>query len=214
MSTKIVYIGAGLDVRPIRFLTSKHFTSFIYIDSQPYTEFPNCIINNKQHEFSKKTKKMFIDNLYSKMNCLGFDFNVENFKDSNDSYMIHFKKNNCEVKYYMNTFFPEMISNDLIDELSTYDTLYISGYHPDNIILEWMKKPIHLICWGNSYMGKCNIDECCETCCVRYLYDNPSVLKKISYYEKKYVPSELESMDDLQRIEDTKFEIFLSNNED
>ena len=41
-----VYIGAGLDVRPIRALS--HIKRFIYIDSRPKTQQPNTNLNTKK----------------------------------------------------------------------------------------------------------------------------------------------------------------------
>jgi len=123
MSTA-VYIGAGLDTRPI--VALKNIQTFVCIDSKGDTP--------------------FIQELVYKMECIGMftDFASDPgcfSKRLKKSTCIIFKQKNGRcVYYYVNTTFPIEVDKNLLD----CDNLIISGYTPHRCILDFMKKPLNL----------------------------------------------------------------------
>ena len=70
---------------------------------------------------------------------------------------------NSKVHYYTSTGIPFHLTGiNLLEplqrDLSNASTLIISGHHPDSHILEFMKKPVHLICYSKTWYPK-NLEE-------------------------------------------------------
>jgi hypothetical protein len=193
VSKMAVYIGAGLDVRPISIM--EHIRKFIYIDSLPVTEWPDM---NKDYW---QLRTDFIEKLCSKMQAMKFECLTSFSLDTDKPIMIHFKnkKNDVQVDYYMNTPFPSGITKELQQELRKLDTLIIAGHHPHKNIIEMMKKPINIVCWEGTYYGK---EECEEDSVIKKLYEDSTLCKSdvasITYYRKQYVKSEF---DDIAAVE-------------
>jgi hypothetical protein len=188
-----VYIGAGLDVRPI--CAMKHIRKFIYIDSLPATEWPSI---DKEYW---RLQTDFIEKFCSKMQAINFECSTSSSLDTDKPIMIHFKnkENDIQVDYYMNIPFPTGVTEELQQELRELDTLIIAGHHPHKNILEMMKKPINIVCWEGTYYGK---EECEEDSVIKKLYENRTLCKSdvasITYYRKQYVKSKF---DDIAAVE-------------
>ncbi len=122
---KLVYIGSGLDIVPLIILD--HVTEFIYIDSRPCSEFGMDYYGDEK--------------LYCKTFLNDLDFVLKN----NNYILIVKSENYLEytnyekiLKYYINTPFPEMINDEILDILKDSENLVLSGYDPNKKILEIM----------------------------------------------------------------------------
>ena len=143
-SSRALYIGAGLDLRPLKHLQS--INEFIYVDSRPYSEFGREIFINKKGE-NTSYDHTFISDLDDtmkthKMNlCVVID-NKRVYSDGSKT-----------IIYYVNTSIPEDI--DIIKhELNTIDTLIIAGHDPHYELIERFKEPIHFIGFEDTYFDK------------------------------------------------------------
>ena len=105
---KSVYIGAGLDIIPIIVTDIKEF---IYIDSQPFSEYGTLIYNDKTNMSCNVEKKDRVENSFSRKEFLQNLHKVMSqihFKliESNNTYLL-FKNNEKSLKYYYSCAFPE-----------------------------------------------------------------------------------------------------------
>lgn len=185
-----VYVGAGLDVRPIRALTN--VTKFIYIDSLPSTQQP---------EFDKKYKqydKTFINNFCRKMEALDFDWDEISLSKTTKPFTIHFRgRNDVVIDYYMNTPFPSCLCGEVKKEIAEANTLIVAGFHPHECILGMMKKPVNVLCWEGTWYGNDEYDDCKDSV-VRKLYRDMTGVASLTYFEKQYVPKRFESIKELE----------------
>lgn len=125
-----VYIGAGQDFIPI-VLFRQTIRTFIYVDSQPLTEFgslPPC------DEFSRPEFSM---DVYHKMKQYGFKKCLGESTDNLDVYMN--TKRGTELYYFKNQLFPNFIDNECIEAISKASILFCCGYMPNEKIIEMMK---------------------------------------------------------------------------
>jgi hypothetical protein len=103
MNNTAVYIGAGMDVKPI--LLFKHIRNFIYVDSQPLTEFGSTEL---RPEYERPD---FPVRFYQMMNRLGF---IRSFNENtNLQHYVHPTTGTC-VKYFMSERFPDHLSDGLV----------------------------------------------------------------------------------------------------
>jgi hypothetical protein len=122
-----VYVGAGADIRPILLFT--HIKTFIYIDSQPLTEFggyelfPGC----ERPDFPVK-----ITQILEKYNFTKSDTQDQNL------HLYFNKKTEQLVKYYMNCCFPHNLSQNLLKNIQMANVLICCGYCPHVNILSLM----------------------------------------------------------------------------
>ncbi len=130
---KAVYIGSGLDIIPIIILSN--INEFIYIDSQPTSEYGSYLYGNK--------------NFYR----TNFIPNLEKILDNNNFILTQKKENYLEytngikiIKYFINTSFPEMINDDIMMEIKQCHNLILSGYDPNKIILQFMPYLKNIYC--------------------------------------------------------------------
>jgi len=134
---KAIYIGAGDDIRPIKFL--KYIKTFYYFDGQPFSEFgtrqSNIIIADGIDGFSRPN---FIPKLDENMTSINmklintFD-NLRIYSDGDQT-----------VNYYTNTAIPEHYEN-IKNTIRNFDTLIIAGHDPDSIFLDATINKIHFI---------------------------------------------------------------------
>lgn len=125
-----VYIGAGQDFIPIM-LFRQTIKTFIYVDSQPLTEFgslPPC------DEFSRPK---FTMDIYHKIKQYGFKKCSGESTDNLDVYMN--TKRGTELYYYKNQRFPHAVDGGCIAAISKASILFCCGYMPSEQILEMMK---------------------------------------------------------------------------
>lgn len=155
-----VYIGAGQDTIPIKAL--KYIDKFIYIDALPY---------GSNDRLETQWKEQYIDEFSDEMKHDGFNsFKDESSRDKKQQKRIEYIKDTKSLIYYFNTAFSSssQISSKIQDELSQADTLIIAGFFPDKNIIDYMKKPIHVICFAGTIYSN---DE--DDTIISYLYDNP-----------------------------------------
>jgi ssDNA-binding Zn-finger/Zn-ribbon topoisomerase 1 len=187
----VVYVGAGLDVRPIRVLPN--VKKFIYIDSLPATE---------QYGFDKKYsqyKPNFVNDFNRKMERLDFDWN---FKYPRGKYIkpfkaVYKKDDDTEVCYYMNASFPEQITEEIKKDVEEANILVVAGHHPHESVLDMMKSPEKIMCWEGTWYGNEEYDDC-EKSVIRQLYTQPQKGIKLQYYKKVY---ECHDFDTIAEIE-------------
>lgn len=143
-----VYIGAGLDLRPIELF--QNIRHFIYIDSLPASE--NPLVD--PYDFDP----FFLRKLLNKMEMFGFEWTSRDLNISccglknpqKKPFHIKFRRYLHTVDYYFSTIFPLDIDNNCLNQISQANTLIVSGYMPDLTIIQMMKNPIHLICFHND----------------------------------------------------------------
>jgi len=170
-----VYIGAGIDIVPV--LLFPNITKFIYIDSQPLTEFGVYIKNddrdhlwiNDEIQYFTNTEQhlesvidpdkldengylyngrpLFLKKLFCVMKNIQFD--IINHK-TNKYYI--FSNGKQEIKYYYSCPFPLCITNDeLKNDLQLCNTIILCGYSPDIVILDYVKQYPYIICDYKTY---------------------------------------------------------------
>jgi hypothetical protein len=203
MSTA-VYIGAGLDVRPVRAM--KHIQKFVYVDSRPATQQPEFDLKYNQyserfvHDFCRKMESMDFDWTYPVTNdpgercgCL-----TKSSRKNTRPFVVRFfnKDTNVELEYHLNTPFPMMISDDLKKEVGKADTLIVAGYHPHECVLDMMTKPVNVVCWEGTWYGNEEHEDCKDSV-IRRLYRSMDGIAAIKYYKKEYVSMRFESMHDV-----------------
>lgn len=158
---KILYIGTGEHIEPV--IDFIHTQEFIFIDTQPFTEFDYEQNDTFMHSFCRKN---FVGNIIKKCLKIGFrlkeekvlDYTyVQNFlgkakyyclnklnllpKYSNPT-LLFFENNKTKqiIKYYVSTSLKNNIGNlnGLLEkEITTSDAIIISGHDPDSIILDF-----------------------------------------------------------------------------
>jgi hypothetical protein len=124
--TKAVYIGAGTDCIPLLLLET--IKEFIYIDSQPQSEF-----GTMEYESGRFYRHLFLSQLDSSLHAIGF----EPVKRQ-PLYLEYMSKSGQVLNYYINTPFPAMLTKDIKTHLESSDTLILSGFDPHKSILNLM----------------------------------------------------------------------------
>lgn len=147
-----IYIGAGVDIRPIQLL--KYIKIFYYIDGQPFSEFGT--MQAEEWEDGGWTGKFtdgfsrpkFIPELDKNMTSINmkliniFD-NIRIYSDGDQT-----------VHYYTNTAIPEHYEK-IKDTIIYFDTLIVAGHDPDSIFIDTTKNKIHFIGFeGTSYYNE------------------------------------------------------------
>ena len=148
---KAVYIGAGIDIRPIKFL--KHIKLFYYIDGLPFSNFgilqSNIIMKNGMDGYSNPR---FISELDTKMTSINMKLinildNIRIYSDGDQT-----------VYYYTNTSIPEHYEK-IKDEIMNFDTVIVAGYSPDCIFIDATKIKLHFIGFEETLYWKNNDNE-------------------------------------------------------
>lgn len=185
---KAVYIGAGTDLIPV--IIVDEIKEFIYIDSQPFSEYGTLIYDIKKdlsYTVEKKdriensfSRNCFLSNLYKIMDQIQFKL-----IESNDDFLL-FKNNDRSIKYYYSCAFPEYINDNIIDDIKTCDTIIMAGHDPNKIIFNYLQNPINFI--GDSHTSYCHYnkkDEQYIDSSFEYIINNPKIINK--YYIMKEI---------------------------
>ena len=138
---KALYIGAGLDMRPIQHL--KHIHQFIYVDSRPYSPYGREITTNENDQ-NTCYDYTFLEKLDDTMKTHKMKLCV--VKDHKRVYSDGVKT----VSYYVNTSIPEdiqLISYDLRD----VTTLIVAGHDPHIEIVKHLRDPVHFVGFENTH---------------------------------------------------------------
>lgn len=148
-----IYFGAKLHINVMDILTNPK-KNIIYVDSLPKNEYgyefykgfyrPN-FYNKLLEEFLKydyvliKRKKLKPLIKMEKYSCCNFC--VPNYFYPEQ---LIFKNNklNKEVKYYISSGIPRYLTQELIDDMSKCYNIIISGHHPSDIVLNYLKLPV------------------------------------------------------------------------
>ncbi len=162
-----VYVGAGMDIRPI--LMFKNIKKFIYIDSRPKSEYG--LIGYNQKDYYSKNFLVNIFRIFAH-----HKFTLYSMLDN----CLEYKKGDQTVKYYINTSFPEMLNDELIDEISCAKYLILIGHDPHNKILEYVLKPLTLII-DNKTCFYYDIDE--ENSTINKLLENNKIVEEVKIIE-------------------------------
>lgn len=197
---KAIYIGAGLDIRPIKAL-SNDIDHFIYVDSRPFTQQPSTSL--KQYDAN------FVSNFINKMEAMDFVCNFEAntsccFNNKNKPFCIRFESHDGKilVDYFMNHYFPNKLTDECKKNIKNSAHLIIAGYHPKSCILNMLLEPISIYTWYGTWYGLHDDDEEDEETIVQWLYKNPKNkrIKKIIYYEKQYIPHEHIDIESIEKF--------------
>ncbi len=178
---RLLYFGAGTHLQPVLdFISVKEF---VFVDSQPYTEFYRSgYIYDKQFY-----RTNFVKELNSKAKLYGFELTEEKVLDPTffwstlssvqkacyclfpklipqyaNPTMLKFinPQTSQTIKYYVSNPFPYSKSNELIEDIKYSDGLIISGYHPHKSVLNyWSDKKIKFIGYSNTWFGKEELDD-------------------------------------------------------
>jgi hypothetical protein len=131
---KLVYIGSNTDIIPIILLHD--IKEFIYIDSSPQSEYGMYLYESGElyrHHFLPDLDKVLTNNNFKlvqkKTNYLEYNNNIGQ-----------------TLKYHINTPFPEKMNNDILKEIDNSQNLYISGFDPNKIILNYMPYLKNIYC--------------------------------------------------------------------
>lgn len=171
---KSLYIGSGLHIEPV--IDFIHTQEFIFIDIQPFTEFEY----DKNDTFNDKfCRKNFVNNLKKKCVKIGFNLKevrtldysyIEDFLGKYKYYclkklnilpefcnptllLFENNKTNQKIRYYISTSIKNNMGrlNGLLEkEISECDSIIVSGYDPDSIILDCIKQPIIFIGYSDT----------------------------------------------------------------
>jgi hypothetical protein len=134
-----VYIGAGIDVLPL--LLFRNIRTFIYIDSQPLTEFGS----SELHEHFSRPK--FTMNFTQTMKKIGY--NKLHKRAENLHEYVH-NSRMTEVLYFMNNRFPQSLDELALKYIKTASILIGCGFNPHNSIIDMMK-PGPKVFVGNNH---------------------------------------------------------------
>lgn len=152
---KVIYIGAGLDVKPIQFLSN--IKDFVYIDCQPFSEFGTKIHKCTPGWCSKNclgfSRPMFLPRLKTSMEKIGMKYK----KISDDE--LEFTNDKQLVTYFINTSMPEHIDK-VKSRIKGFDNFIVMGHDPDSTVLKYTNNKITF--WGNEYTYYRRDDLCDE----------------------------------------------------
>jgi hypothetical protein len=188
-----VYIGAGLDIIPILILTN--ITTFIYIDSKPFSLYGTKVkTKDKQiKNISLGEINQYKDNLYNDKKFISnFDQLMEqnnfNLVRETRTYILYENDKNQKIKYYMNVAFPEFLTLEINADITKCNTIITGGFDPDKVILQYMKKPCYVI--GNTQTNY--LRDKPDSSLFRYLRENPEsakfyLLKKIPEFDEEVI---------------------------
>ena len=132
--TNALYIGAGTDILPV--LLNPDIKNFIYIDSQPMSEFGMLGFEDKTFY-----RKNFLENLSKIMRNNNFKS-----KENSTNYLRYYNETtNQTINYHINTPFPDKLTDNIKDIIKTCDILICNGYDPHKIVLDYIQKPFVFI---------------------------------------------------------------------
>lgn len=169
-----VYIGAGLDIRPI--LLFPEIDTFIYIDSQPNSPYGTLCYNDKR--FYNNT---FCDDLIEIMN--NYNFTIISQSDS----LLEFKETDRIVKYYINTAFPNYLTEEIKYNINKCDTLILCGFCPNKAIIDLIPKLNYIIgshtCY--TYTNTYETEEDKNNSSFQYIINNPYISNNYIFFKEK-----------------------------
>ena len=209
MSNKILYIGSGTHLDPI--IHFPEIKEFIFVDGQPRTEF------GSDYYYRGFYRKYFFPQLENKIKELGLqishrevlsnkyeEINIPNLESeclfiTNKKYKL---RSLPSIKYYISTSLPyDLYDNFYLQaDIESCNSLLICGFHPNRSIVPYIKKPINLIGYSNTYFPAsiedlAREDSNYEDNIITWIIQNPHFIKSYitidretgeRYYYKNY----------------------------
>jgi len=179
-SQKAIYIGAGIDIVPV--LLFDTIDEYIYIDSQPFSEFgtQTYIVKTNTAKHVSRDERFFND--FSRGNFMENLINVmkQNYfriVEKNDDFLL-FKNNKKTIKYYYSCAFPEYITKEMKDELTDCNVLILVGHDPHKDILKYIKLPTTIITSNNTVYRPDPTDENYDRSTFRILNEDKNLINK------------------------------------
>jgi hypothetical protein len=179
-SQKAVYIGAGTDIVPV--LLFDTIDEYIYIDSQPFSEFgtETYIVKTNTAKHVSRDERFFND--FSRGNFMEnlIDVMKQNYfriVEKNDDFLL-FKNNKKTIKYYYSCAFPEYITEEMKDELKDCNVLILVGHDPHKDILKYIKLPTTIIASNNTVYRPDSTDENYNRSTFRILNEDKNLINK------------------------------------
>lgn len=154
---RAVYIGAGTDIIPV--LMFPNIKEFIFIDSQPFSEFGDMTYTDDGATGNAKRNERHI-NLFSRPHFLK---ELEQAMRQNnyvikqhevDNYILFEGGDGQTIKYYYSCAFPEHVEERLMFELAECDTIILCGHDPHISILN-MIQPEPTVIGNDNTIYKC-----------------------------------------------------------
>ena len=193
MFTKILYVGAGKDINPIKYFPDTK--QFVFIDSQPRNEY------GFEYYYKPFYRHFFVNELKEKLSELNFKLFDEirltnNYEEINRDYLdatkLYFSdkkgfnlRNERTLTYYISTAIPRSyfdLEKYIKEDIKDCDTVLVAGHNPHSIFLRDIKKPFYFVGCENTYFPK-NYNSCEED----YLNTVLSYVLKYPLSVKKYV---------------------------
>lgn len=141
---KAIYIGAGVDIIPV--IVLDNIAEFIYIDSRPRSE---C--GMLYYETGELYRKHFINELEQIMLNNNFQVNTTTYKMKDN--FLEYNTYNKTLKYFINTPFPEKLTNEIKKEIAESENLIIAGFDPNKEILKLMPNLKNIYCDIHTVYG-------------------------------------------------------------
>ena len=189
MIENAIYIGAGLDVRPLKAMF--YVSTFVYIDSRPNSANPGCGENQKD-DFE------FVYEFNLKMMALRWEiqYPVGWKEKETEPFCLKYTKGSRKLYYYFNTAFPQQVSDELRDKIAACSTLIVAGFAPHKSVLEMMSPGNkQFIGWEGTWYGKIDDPDDSEyNNVVQYVQSTQPVDVEFVYYYKKYISKQCRSL--------------------
>ena len=142
---KAVYVGAGTDTRPIRYL--KDISHLYCIDGQPFSEFGTgvhaCNPDYCHDGCSGYSRPGFLPRLDEEMKVVSRRL-VSSPEDEIREYRPSNGANGLAVTYFTNTAIPEHVDN-VQDKVADFDMLIVAGHDPHSRIMDCTTKRVVFI---------------------------------------------------------------------
>jgi hypothetical protein len=213
MFNKILYIGAGDDLKPLSIFP---YSKFVYIDSLPrnaygypyyYRGFYNG--NFKQKVIDKLSNLSFYEKNEQKFSDFYSEINVTNL----DSHLVTFKRDEGDpkiFKYYFSTGIPEnlydgdgYLNEELKKDISECDTILVKGHWPHKDTFLYTNKPIHFIGSYLTYFPENKIElelDFDRNNIIYFFLNHPEYISSYSYLNKLGEISTFQTYDEFYKF--------------
>jgi len=183
MFKKNLYIGAGLDLSPLKIFNDTK--QFVFVDSSPRNEygfeyyyrpflrsnFVDNLIDTVEGKYNMKlVSKEALTNKYEEINVDDLDSTLLHFSDKEK-----ITRTTVSLRYYISTGIPHDLyeNKTLIDDIKECDTVYVSGHDPNSAFIRYMNNPFHFIGSSSTWFAE-NLKD--------YLKEDDDNCRGLGYY--------------------------------